>query len=263
MDYIVAIPPFMIGITVFLFGLIIGSFLNVCIYRIPKSISLITPRSTCPNCSQPICWYDNIPIVSYMILGGRCRYCGYTISIRYPAVELISGILAWGIFVRYGINWSGLILYVFSSALLVITFIDIDYRIIPDTITLPGIVIGFLASFKPGDVSWQESLFGILFGGGSLLAVALIYKAFTKKDGMGGGDIKLLAMIGSFLGWRAVAFTIFVSSVLGTAVGGVVAIKTKKGRKTAIPFGPFLSIGAILYIFYGRELTSWYFGVLR
>lgn len=248
---------------IFLGGLIIGSFLNVCIYRLPKSISIILPVSSCPDCNQPIKYYDNIPLLSYLWLRGRCRFCGHRISVRYPIVEFLSGILALSIFIRYGMSWPALILYLFAASLLVVTFIDIDYKIIPDSITIPGIPISFLATFLLPYVTWKESLAGIVLGGGSLLAVALVYEFIAKKEGMGGGDIKLLAMIGGFLGWQGVVFTIFSSSILGTMVGIFIALKTKQGREAAIPFGPFLSIGALLYILQGPEIIRWYFGLLK
>lgn len=252
-----------INILIFVFGLCIGSFMNVCIYRIPLSKSIVTPRSMCPGCGRLISAYDNIPIISYIFLGGKCRKCKIPISLRYPLVEIISGLTALAVFMRFGISAEGAIYFAFVSALLIITFIDIDHRIIPDTISLPGIPAGFLlASLLLPTVTYKASLVGILIGGGSLLAVAWIYNLITKKEGMGGGDIKLLAMIGAFTGWKGVLFTIFVASATGTLAGIAVMLKTQKGMKLAVPFGPFLSIGAILYIFFGTELVSWYIDLL-
>ncbi len=255
--------PLVLAGFIFLGGLIIGSFLNVCIFRLPRSRSLVFPGSSCPDCNQPIKFYDNIPILSYLWLGGKCRFCGHRISARYPLVELLSGILALALFIRYDIAWSAPILYIFTASLLIITVIDIDHKIIPDSITIPGIPIGFLASFFLPHVTWTESLFGIGLGGGSLLVVAVVYEFIAKKEGMGGGDIKLLAMIGGFLGWQGVVFTIFSSSIIGTVVGIFIAVKTKQGRQAAIPFGPFLSVGALLYIFQGPEIVRWYFEILK
>ncbi|MDP3285827.1 MAG: prepilin peptidase [Desulfobacterales bacterium] len=252
-----------INILAFIFGLCIGSFMNVCIYRIPLSKSIVTPRSMCPGCNILISAYDNIPVMSYILLKGKCRNCGIPISLRYPLVETISGLTALAVFMRFGISAEGLIYFAFISALLVITFIDIDHRIIPDTISLPGIPIGFLlASLVLPSMNYKTSLAGILTGGGSLLAVAWIYNLITKKEGMGGGDIKLLAMIGAFTGWKGVLFTIFVASSAGTLAGIAVMLKTKKGMKLAVPFGPFLSIGAILYVFFGTDIISWYIKLL-
>lgn len=250
--------PLIFNIFVFLFGLAVGSFLNVCIYRLPGPLSLIHPRSMCPHCRKPIAFYDNIPLLSYILLMGRCRHCRTHIPLRYPIVELVSGLFALGIVARYGLTWQALFLYGLVAALLVVTFIDIDHQIIPNVITYPGVVIGFAASFLSGPTNYQESLLGIALGAGILIVVASGYYFFTKKEGMGGGDVKLLAMIGAFLGWRAVIFTIFVGSSVGTVLGLVVAMKNKEGRKTAVPFGPFLSLGALLYLFYGIEIIRWY-----
>lgn len=255
--------PLLIKIFVFFTGTAIGSFLNVCIYRLPKSLSLVHPRSMCFNCEKQIAFYDNIPILSYILLRGRCRHCGEPFSARYPVVELASGLFAVAVFFRYGPTLEGLLLYVLVAALLVITFIDIDHRIIPNVITYPGIIIGFVSSFFTGLVTFQESLLGIAAGGGILFAVATGYYLLTKKEGMGGGDVKLLAMLGAFLGWKGVVFTIFVGSAVGTVLGIAVALRTQQGRKTAVPFGPFLSLGALLFIFFGTEIIDWYFGLMR
>jgi leader peptidase (prepilin peptidase)/N-methyltransferase len=167
------------------------------------------------------------------------------------------------LFTRYGIAWSTLVLYIFAASLLIITFIDIKHKIIPDIITIPGIPISFMASFFLPHLTWTESLIGIVLGGGSLFVVAILYEFITKREGMGGGDIKLLAMIGGFLGWQGVVFTIFVSSVLGTVVGIFVALRTKKGRHVAVPYGPFLSVGALLYLFHGQQIIRWYSEILQ
>jgi leader peptidase (prepilin peptidase)/N-methyltransferase len=217
----------------------------------------------CPGCSSLISACDNIPVISYILLRGKCRNCGIPIALRYPLVETISGLTALAVFIRFGISIEGLVYFAFISALVVITFIDIDHRIIPDTISLSGIPAGFLlASFLLPSMNYKTSLAGILAGGGSLLAVAWIYSLITKKEGMGGGDIKLLAMIGAFTGWIGVLFTIFVASATGTVAGIAVMLKTRKDMKLAVPFGPFLSIGAILYIFFGTDIISWYFNLL-
>jgi len=255
--------PVFLPFVVFLFGAAIGSFLNVCIYRLPQSLSLIHPRSMCPRCRAPIPFYDNIPILSYLVLHGKCRRCATSISPRYPVVELAAGLFAVAVFARHGVSWDGFLVYVLVAALLVVTFIDIDHQVIPNIITYPGIIIGFGTSFFTGLVSYRESLLGIALGAGVLVIVASGYYLLTKKEGMGGGDVKLLAMIGAFLGWKAVIFTIFVGSAVGTVLGVAVAVRTKKGRKTAVPFGPFLSLGAILYLFHGPEIVNWYFGLMR
>lgn len=246
----------------FCLGMAIGSFLNVCIYRLPESRSIVHPGSSCPACGFKIPFYDNIPVLSYLFLRGRCRRCGVKISLRYPLVEVTAGLFALALFHGYGWSWEALYFFTFVAALLVITFIDIDHRIIPDVITYPGIVVGFACSFWAGHVTWKASLLGILLGGGLLFLVASGYYYLTKKEGMGGGDVKLLAMIGAVLGWQATIFTLFVGSAVGTVFGIVVALQTREGRKTAVPFGPFLSVGALLFLFFGRQIMDWYFGLL-
>jgi leader peptidase (prepilin peptidase)/N-methyltransferase len=250
---------YIIVLIVLIFGMCIGSFLNVCIYRLPSSKSIMDPpRSICPKCESLIKCYDNIPVISYLLLTGKCRNCKTPISFRYPIVELISGLFAVCIFLTFGLTLPGLIYYFFISTLIVITFIDIDHRIIPDVITLPGIPVFCLSTFAIHEISFKDSLLGLLAGGGSLYIVGLAYYLLKKKEGMGGGDIKLLAMIGALLGWKGVLFTIFVSSALGTIVGFILILSRKKDMTLAIPFGPFLSIAAISYIFFGEQLIFWY-----
>ena len=250
---------FLIVGLVFMFGMCIGSFLNVCIYRLPSSMSILRPsRSFCPQCNSAIQFYDNIPVFSYIWLKGRCRNCKAPISLRYPLVELITGVLAVAILFLFGLTFEGLVYFIFISSLLVITFIDIDHKIIPDIITLPGIPIGLLASFVLPAMTFKSSLVGLLVGGGSLLLVACTYSFITHKEGMGGGDIKLLGMIGAFLGWKGVIFTIFAASLTGTLVGLIVMLQEGKNLKFAIPFGPFLSIGAMSYVFFGEKVMFWY-----
>jgi leader peptidase (prepilin peptidase)/N-methyltransferase len=256
-------PPYFVEVFTFIFGLCIGSFLNVCIYRLPASKSISHPRSSCTNCGELIRFYDNIPVLSYLLLRGRCRFCREPISLRYPIIELLAGLFALVTFFKYGLTLEALIYYVYIAALLVITFIDIDHQIIPDVISLPGIPIFFLASFGLSQINYLDSLIGILAGGGSLFLVAWTYSLITKKEGMGGGDIKLLAMIGAVIGWKGVLFTIFVASAVGTLSGLLVMLKSRKGMKLAIPFGPFLAIGGIAYIFFGPQLVRWYFQLLK
>ncbi len=242
----------------FTFGMLVGSFLNVCICRMPKDESIISPPSHCPQCSYQIRWYENIPVVSYLFLRGKCRGCGAQISLQYPLVELLNGTLSLLLFLRFGPTPAFAVLFLFCSALVVITFIDIEHQIIPDEISLAGIPVGFILSFFLKEHSWLNSLFGILLGGGTLLLVAFAYQRLTGKDGMGGGDIKLLAMMGAFLGWKAVPFIIFASSLVGSIVGISIMMLQKKDAKLAIPFGPYLAFAAILYIFYGKPLILWY-----
>ena len=243
---------------IFIFGAIVGSFLNVCIYRLPKRESIVSPSSQCIHCGEPIKFYDNIPIVSYILLGGKCRRCKKHISVRYPVVEGLSGLLCLALFIKYGLSLEFSLFFLFAASLLIITFIDIDYQLIPDIISIPGIFFGIGASFLIPLMSWVESLFGILIGGGFLFIVAIGYKWLTGRDGMGGGDIKLLAMAGAWLGWKAVPFILFSSSLIGALIGGIGLVINKKGLKYKIPFGPFLSLASIMYIFFGPELIHWY-----
>ena len=241
-----------------LIGAIVGSFLNVVIARLPaENESIIFPASRCPKCLKPITWYDNIPILSFILLKGKCRHCGAVISWQYPLVELMMALLSLALLFKFGFTPALPIYFVFSGALLAIIFIDFYHKIIPDSISLPGIVIGFACSFINPTVTWQQSGLGLLIGGGLLYAVAAGYYLFTKREGMGGGDIKLLAMIGGFLGWQSLPFVVFGSSILGALVGIGAMAKQKKGGKTMIPYGPFLSITALLYMFY-RELINYY-----
>jgi len=255
-------PPEMMLI-VFAAGLCIGSFLNVCIYRIPESRSIVTPPSSCPSCGYRIRYYDNIPVISYLFLLGKCRQCGVRISPRYPLVELLTGFFALAVYFRFGLSLQALAYFAFIATLIVITFIDIDHRIIPNAISLPGIPIFFAASFAVPSLTWLDALLGILIGGGILYAVAWTYLFFTKREGMGGGDIKLLAMMGGMIGWKGVFFTIFVSSAIGTVTGLAIMAATRKNMKLAVPFGPFLALGAVIYIFFGQELILWYFRLMR
>jgi len=255
--------PHLIEIFIFIFGLCIGSFLNVCIYRLPTSLSIVHPRSMCSNCGTLIASYDNIPIISYLWLRGRCRHCRTKISLRYPIVEFLCGLFALGAYLKFDLTIEALIYFLFFAALMVVTFIDLDHRIIPDVITLPGIPICFAAGFALPTITYKDALLGILSGGGSLFLVAWTYSLITKKEGMGGGDIKLLAMIGAIVGWKGVLFTIFVASLVGTLAGLAVMLQSRKGLKLAVPFGPFLSIGSITYIFFGTPLIAWYFNLLR
>ncbi len=250
----------------FLFGLCVGSFINVCIYRIPDRKSIVTPPSGCTSCGKKIKFYDNIPVLSYLILRGRCRYCNESISIMYPLVEIVTGLLSMALLIRFNIFNHQFSLYfifmIFASALLCISFIDLRHQIIPDVISLPGILLGFVISFFSSHVTWLQSLTGILVGGGILYLIALLFEFLMNKEGMGGGDIKLLAMIGAWLGWKAIPFVVLVSSLTGLLLGGASLLISKKGIRSRIPFGPFLSLSALIYIFYGNELIDWYFNII-
>ena len=237
------------------FGAVVGSFLNVVILRLPKDDESISfPGSHCPKCKQPLHWYENIPIFSYVALRGKCRTCKVAISWQYPLVELSMACLAALLYQRFTFSFEFVFYFVFFAALLVIIFIDIHHQIIPDRISLPGVLIGFAGSFCNGIVTWQQSALGILLGGGLLYAVAYGYHVITNREGMGGGDIKLLAMIGAFLGWQSLLYVVFSSSLVGSVVGIAAMVKQRKGGQTRIPYGPFLAIGAISYLLLSRQI---------
>ena len=239
----------------FIFGAAIGSFLNVCIFRLPAEKSILKPRSQCPYCQHPIRNCDNIPLISFIVLRGKCRDCGGKISWRYPLVELITAALALLLFLKFGLTLKFLTFFIFTAVLIVITFIDLDHQIIPDILTLPGIPIFFLAAIFLVKIPWMEALIGLLIGGGVLFAIAFVYELLTKREGMGGGDIKLLAMIGGFLGWKSLIFILLFSSFSGAIVGITAMIIKKQDMKYAIPFGPFLSAAAVAYPFWGEAFT--------
>lgn len=240
-------------------GSCLGSFANVVIYRLPLGQSVVTPRSRCMKCQKAIAWYDNIPIFSWFILRGRCRHCGVKYSFRYAFVELLTGTVFAALFLKVGISWLLLEYLIFAFCLITVTMIDFDHMILPDVFTLSGIVIGLVGSLlNPERQFWPDALGGVLLGGGFLWAVAAIYSALRKQEGMGGGDIKLLAWIGAVLGWTSVPFVIITSSIIGSVVGLAAMSRTKEGLSHAIPFGPYLSLGALLYIFCGHEVTNAY-----
>ena len=248
------IPPYDPYIPVILsalLGAVVGSFLNVCIYRIPEGRSIVFPASHCPVCSQPIRWYDNVPIISFLILKGKCRKCAQRISPLYPFVELLTALMAVLLFRKYGLSLDFLFAFLFTCALIVITFVDLRHQIIPDVITLPGIPLFALAAIFFMDITIKDSLIGILAGGGFLYLVAITYQLLTKREGMGGGDIKLLAMLGGFLGWQSIWFIIMAGSIVGAVVGIPVMIWKGKDTRYPIPFGPFLSAAAMGYLFWG------------
>ncbi len=255
-------PPF-IPITVFIFGACIGSFLNVVIFRLPAGQSIVSPGSHCPECDKAIPFYLNIPVLSYIVLGGKCRFCRTPISIRYPAVETLTGLISLLIFFKFGLTPATGFWIVFASVLIAVSFIDLDHQIIPDVISLPGIPVFASSIFFVPDMTLVKSVSGILAGGGILYAVAFAYYFFKKVEGMGGGDIKLLAMIGAATGVKGVLFTLFTGSLMGT-IGGVLALVLSRtpSPQARIPFGPFLSGGALIYVLWGEVIIQWYFTLL-
>jgi len=247
---------------VFLFGAVIGSFLNVVIHRLPHGESLVRPRSRCPFCHTQLRAADNIPIISYLILRGRCRTCRQPISARYPLVEAASGLLAVACLARFGPTPTAAAYFAFCAALLAVVFIDLDWQIIPDSISLPGIPVGLALSFflTPGWPGFgpKNAALAALLGGGLLYGVAAAYRLVRGAEGMGLGDVKLLAMLGAFLGLRSLPVILLVSSVTGALVGLGLMLATGKDLKVAIPFGPFLVLGAYCYLFFGEEFIAWY-----
>ena len=238
------------------FGLVIGSFLNVVIARLPQRRSLWAPRSACPQCGNPIAWYDNIPLISFAALRGRCRACAAPIPWRYPLVEASTAALfalAWIVFAGDVGNF--VVSAVFLAALVAITVIDLRHQIIPDAITLPGIVVGLATSLTMGRISWVDSLGGILLGGGLFVAIILV-----SRGGMGGGDLKLGAMLGAFLGWQALLVALFVAVMLGGICAVTLLVWGQVARKDAIPFGPFLALGGVVALFWSHPIIAWYLG---
>jgi leader peptidase (prepilin peptidase)/N-methyltransferase len=246
----------------FAIGAIFGSFLNVCIHRMPRGRSIVSPPSTCPRCGTRIRPWDNVPILSYLLLRGRCRTCSSKISPRYLIVEILSGAIPVLIYWRFGIGRELFVFWPLVYVLLGISFVDLDHRIIPDKITLPGIVAGLIVAPLLGLTTFTGSLLGAAVGGGALYLIALLGVAVFKKESMGGGDIKLAAMLGAFLGWQTVLLLLFVAFLLG-AIVGVFAMSTK-GRQwdRTIPFGPFIAVGAFLATVWGDAALGWYLALL-
>jgi leader peptidase (prepilin peptidase)/N-methyltransferase len=246
----------------FWLGAIIGSFLNVCAYRLPRHESIIWPSSHCPQCNHPIAWYDNIPILSYLVLAGRCRHCRAPISWRYPLVELTNAVGYAGIVWWFGLEWSSVVYALLFSALLLVSAIDMSHYIIPNVITLPGILLGVLCAATILPVGLVDSLLGLLLGGGILWVLAWVSPYVFGKEGMGLGDVKLLAMIGAFLGWKPTLLTIMLAAFVGSVVGvGLIALRILR-RDQYLPFGPFLALGAVIALFFHEGLLGWYFGLI-
>jgi len=250
----------MVTVFAFLFGTVVGSFLNVCIYRLPKEESIVAPRSRCPACQSPVRALDNIPLISFALLRGRCRACGASIAWRYPLVEALTGILFALTVVRFGVTLQAAFLLTFLAGLIVISFIDLDHQIIPNVITLPGIPLGILTGFLFRDPPLLDRLIGALAGAGFLYLVLFYGGVLYGQEAMGEGDLNLIAMVGAFLGWKAVIVTILVGCLVGSAVGLSLIALRRLGRRQHIPFGPFLSLGAVVALFWGDRLIAWYLG---
>ena len=251
MELINTLPQPLITVTLFIFGLSIGSFANVCIYRLPKKESVVSPVSYCTACLVPIRPLDNIPIISYLVLRGRCRDCNNNISVIYPVIEIITALLLLAGFFKFGLTFDFLVYFVLAPTLVIITVVDIKHQIIPDVITLPGLALGLAAGSY--SIGYANSFMGFLLGCGLFYLLAIL-----SNGGIGGGDIKYIAAAGAFVGWQKVLLIIFIGAVLGTFVGLFQIGFQKKTRKDIIPFGPFLSVATLITLFYGNLLIKLY-----
>lgn len=252
--------PWLEGALVALLGLMLGSFMNVCIYRLPRGLSPVRPRSSCPSCGHVLSWFENVPVVAYLVLRGRCRVCRAPISPMYPIVEFVTGAVFLAGYIWYGPTPLLIVRLVFAWAMIALFVIDLQHKILPNVITLPGIVVGVLANALAGP-GWVASLIGAAVGAGSLFAIAEIYYRVRHEEGLGMGDVKMLGMIGAFLGWRLVLLTLVLSSFLGSIVGVGVLIVKKESLKYALPFGTFLAAAALVAAVGGDAILNWYLGL--
>ena len=245
-----------------LFGLAVGSFLNVCIHRLPEHESVVSPGSRCPGCGYVLRWYDNIPVISYLLLRGRCRSCRAPISIRYPIIEVVTMVVFLAHYLIIGPDILLVPRLFFACMLIVLFAIDLEHHLLPNAITLPGIGIGLAFSLllPPGIIA---AALGALIGGGSLWAIGEVYYRFSGQEGMGGGDVKMLAMIGAFLGWKLAIVTLVFSSIAGALIGLLVLAIRKGGLKYALPYGTFLALGALIASLFGDQIVAWYVGLYR
>ncbi len=252
-----AMPPWFWPLAAFLFGAVVGSFLNVCIWRLPREESIVLPPSHCPACGAHIQPWDNVPIISWIFLRGRCRSCGGRISWRYPLVELLNAVL-WTVFLlRLGARPQVLPYLVLASAMVVIVFIDLDHYIIPDTVTLPGIVLGLaLTPLLPH--RFLDGVIGAAAGGLFFYLTAVVSAFILKQEGMGMGDVKMAAMMGAFLGWRMLLVAVFLALLGGSGSGLLLIALGRRRRRDPIPFGPFLAAGTIIAALWGERLLDWY-----
>lgn len=280
---IASLPDWYLHLFAFVFGALVGSFLNVVIARVPKRLSIVRPRSFCPSCRMPIRARDNVPILSWLLLRGRCRSCGVRISPRYPFVELAVALLAVAVLRRFGPTPWALAVFAFVAALVALTYIDLDHWLLPRSITIPFIALGLGASFLPGGPGIASAAMGAAVGFGAFVLLGWLAERILKKEALGGGDVWLLAMIGAWLGLRSLLPVVLLASVQGALVGGILLLATRRHRKTAmppprptgdpevdaweppegaVPFGPFLALGAAEYLFFGERLVDWYLGLL-
>jgi leader peptidase (prepilin peptidase)/N-methyltransferase len=246
--------------TMIVAGLCVGSFLNVCIYRIPRRLSIVRPRSRCPGCEHELQWFDNIPVVSYLVLAGRCRRCGARINLRYPIVELLTAAVFLLHYAVFGLTALLVVRLLFACALIVLFAIDLEHHLLPNVITLPGLAVGLVFSlvFPPGVL---DAVLGVLIGGGVLWLIGEAYHWYTGREGMGGGDVKMLAMVGAFLGWQQVLVTLVASSLAGSLIGVLLIVSRRGTLRLALPYGTFLAAGALLASLAGERLVAWYTGL--
>jgi leader peptidase (prepilin peptidase)/N-methyltransferase len=252
----------LIALYVTVFGLVIGSYLNVVVYRLPLGLSTVHPRSRCPGCGTLIRARDNVPVLSFLLLRGRCRTCGTTISWRYPLVEATTGALFLACLVRFGLTPQALAAIVFACLMLVLALIDFDHMILPDRITLPGIAVGIASQLVAPLAGLVPAVLGALLGAGILLAVWGIWLAVRREEGMGLGDVKMLALVGAFLGWPGVLVTLFFGAFTGSIVGLALMRFGSLDMRSKMPFGVFLSLGGLVALFFGEALVAWYAGLL-
>lgn len=256
-----SVPPGVSTALAAIFGAVVGSFLNVCIYRLPLGKSIVWPGSACPHCGRELSWFENVPLLGYVVLRGRCRTCHAAIGIQYPIVEALTAAmfgLAWWYYGPSALLVSRLVL---GCALIALFAIDLEHHLLPNAITLPGIVVGFLFSLvtEPG---WMASLIGIAVGGGVLFAIAEAYYRVRHEEGLGMGDVKMLAMVGAFIGWKLTLLTLMMASFSGTIIGVFLIISRRGGMKYALPFGTFLALGAAVAATVGSSILDWYLGLL-
>jgi leader peptidase (prepilin peptidase) / N-methyltransferase len=263
--------PLLLALFAFVFGAIVGSFLNVVIHRYPREESIVFPPSHCPRCDAPIRRYDNVPLLSFAILRGRCRACREPISWRYPLVELANALFYLAVFLHTGPQIAFVFVAAMVSMLIVLIFIDAEIQILPDAIDIPGIAVGLaigalaLSASAPALMlagSWLDSLLGAIFGGTIVAVIIGAYWLVRRVEGMGWGDSKMLAMIGAMVGWRAVLGVLLIGSITGAIVGVPVALRSKEGMALAVPFGVFLGFGALVVLFFGPTLSGWYLSLI-
>lgn len=242
-----------------LFGLVVGSFLNVCIYRLPLDQSIVWPASRCTTCGRALSWFENVPMVSYLALRGRCRTCGEHISLMYPVVELVTGAMFAVWYWYFGLTPLFAVRLVFGCAMIVLFVIDLQHQILPNEITLPGIVVGLVSSvfLEPG---WRDAVIGAATGGGSLWLLAWSYERLRGREGLGFGDVKMLAMIGAFLGWKLMLLTLVFASFTGSAVALALMLAGRADWQSKLPLGTFLALGALPVSVVGGEIVRWYLG---